>query len=133
EDDEAEVHLAALDEGEQLAIVRRLDERHVDLRPLRAEIPQQGGEDARADALVRPDPQRAGVAGAERAQVGLGRPQPGSDPLRMSQQELAGLCQRDRTRPAGPVDDALADDALERRDLLADRGLRVAEPRRGTT
>ena len=30
-------------------------------------------------------------------------------------------------RPAGPLDEPLADDPLERRDLLADRRLRVAE------
>ena len=46
----------------------------------------------------------------------------------MTEEQLAGFGQRDRPRPAGPLDELLADDPLERRDLLADRGLRVAEP-----
>ena len=36
-----------------------------------------------------------------------------------------------RRGPPGPLDEPLADHALERLDLLADRGLRVSEPLRG--
>jgi hypothetical protein len=43
------------------------------------------------------------------------------------EQELAGLRQGHASRPARPLDKALVDDALEGLDLLADRGLRVAE------
>ena len=50
----------------------------------------------------------------------------------MAQKQLARLGQRDRLRPPGPLDEALPDDPLEGRDLLADRGLGVAEARRGT-
>ena len=46
----------------------------------------------------------------------------------MPQQQRAGLCERHGAGAAGALDELLADDALERRDLLADRGLRVAEP-----
>jgi hypothetical protein len=41
------------------------------------------------------------------------------------------LGHRDRARAARALDQPLADDALERRDLLRDRRLRVAEPGRG--
>ena len=85
------------------------------------------GEDARADGLVRADAQRPGVAGGERLEVGLGRLQARRDALRVAEQQPAGLGQRDRPRPARAVDQALADDALEGGDLLADRRLRVAE------
>jgi hypothetical protein len=46
----------------------------------------------------------------------------------VAEQELARLGQRDGAWPAGPVDQRLADDPLEHRDLLADRRLRVAQP-----
>ena len=39
-----------------------------------------------------------------------------------------GLGQRDRPRAAGALDEPQPDDALERRDLLRDGRLRVAEP-----
>ena len=131
EDDEAEVDLTALDQAEELAVVGRLDERHVDLRPLRrGSDAKQRREDARADALVRADPQRAGVAGAEGAQVGLGGTEAGRDPVGMREQELPASVSEIGLRAARPLDEALADDALEHCDLLADRRLRVAEPLR---
>ena len=49
----------------------------------------------------------------------------------MAEQQAAGLGHRDGPRPAGTLDELLADDPLERRDLLADRRLRVAEAARG--
>jgi hypothetical protein len=45
----------------------------------------------------------------------------------VAEQELAGVRERDGTRAAGALDEALADDALERRDLLTDGRLRVPE------
>ena len=45
----------------------------------------------------------------------------------MPEQQLAGLGQRHGARAARPLDQLLADGALERGDLLADRRLRVAE------
>ena len=45
----------------------------------------------------------------------------------VAQQQLAGLGQRDGPRAAGPLDQPVADGALQRRDLLRHRALRVAE------
>ena len=45
----------------------------------------------------------------------------------MAEQQPPGLGQRHRARPARTLDEPDADGALERRDLLADGGLRVAE------
>jgi hypothetical protein len=47
--------------------------------------------------------------------------------VRVLHHDLAGACEAHRLRAAGALDQALADDTLERRDLLADRGLRVPE------
>ena len=68
---EADVDLATLDELEQLAVVGRLDEPDVHLRPFGAEVAEERGEDARADGLVRADAERPGVAVTERSR---GRP-----------------------------------------------------------
>ena len=46
----------------------------------------------------------------------------------MPQHDLARLGQRDRPRPARPLDELETDRALERGDLLRDGRLRVAEP-----
>src|SRR5581483_5056616 len=107
---------------EQLAVVARLDQGHVDLRPVRAEAAQERGDDARADALVRPDAERAGVTGPERAQVRLRGAEPRGDRARVRE--------RDRARATGTIHEPLADDPFEDGDLLADRRLRVAEPPR---
>jgi hypothetical protein len=45
----------------------------------------------------------------------------------VAQEQLAGLGERDRTRPARAFDELLSDDLLEGCDLLADGRLRVAE------
>jgi hypothetical protein len=47
----------------------------------------------------------------------------------MAQQDATGLGQRHRARPAGALEQALADRALERRNLLGNRGLRVSKAR----
>ena len=92
------------------------------------EAAHHAGEDARADRLVRADAQRPGLTGAERRDVRARGVEPRDDRLGVAQKELAGLGQRDGARAAGPLDERLADDLLERRDLLADGRLRVAEP-----
>ena len=98
--------------------------------PQRDEPPHQVRQDARADALVGADPQRARVAGRERLQVGPGRLHAGHDPLGVAQEHLAGLGQRHPPRPPGAVDEPLPHRPLERPDLLGDRRLRVPEARR---
>ena len=63
----------------------------------------------------------------ERRHVRLGGVQARDDRLRVAEQERARLGEGDRPRATGSLEQALADDPLERLDLLADRGLRVAE------
>ncbi len=92
------------------------------------ELAQEAREDACPHALVRADPQSAGCALCEGGEVGLGRLQPGDDARPRAGGAGAGRRERDRARPAGALDEALPDDALERGDLLADRRLRVSEP-----
>ena len=75
-----------------------------------------------------PTLQRPDLARLERVQVCLRGLQPRDDRDGVAQEQLARLGQGDRPRPARPLDELLADDPLERRDLLADRGLGVAEP-----
>jgi hypothetical protein len=65
---------------------------------------------------------------SDRVEVGRGRLDPGEDRVGVREQHLAGVGQLDRTGPAGADDELLSDDALERRDLLADRRLHVTEP-----
>ena len=59
--------------------------------------------------------------------VGLGREESRLDRLCVAEQDLTGLGQRDRARAARALDQPQPDDPLERRDLLRDRRLRVAE------
>ena len=54
------------------------------------------------------------------------------DRLGVAEEELAGLCHRDRARAARALHEPLPDDALECRDLLAHRRLGVAELGGGT-
>ena len=124
---EGEVEVAALDEAHELLVGVHLRDPELDARPRRAEAAHQRRQDALADGLVRPDPERPGLARGQRGEVRLGRLEPGDDRLRVAEQELAGLGERYRPRPAGTVEEALPDDPLEGRDLLADRRLRVAE------
>ncbi len=124
---EREVELAPLDEAEEVGDVRLLVHLHVDARPLLAKPPQERGEDARADALVDPDPKWAGGTLGQRGHVGLCRVELRDDGVRVPEQELPGLGERHGPRAAWPVEEPLPDDALEVGDLLAHRRLRVAE------
>ena len=65
-------------------------------------------------------------------QVGLGGAEAVEDPLRMTQHERARLGRTDRRPARAPLQQRHPDDPLERRHLLAQRGLRIAELRRGT-
>ena len=124
---EGEVELAALDELEQAAVVGRLGQLDGHVRPGVRELAQQAWEHARAHALVGADVQRPRRALGERGHVGLGRLQAGDDACCVAEEELAGLGEGDPARPAGPLDELLPDDALERLDLLAHGRLGVAE------
>ncbi len=116
-----------LEQPEQVGGVCLLAHVHVDARPLLAKASQQRGEDARADALVDADAQRPGRAFGERGHVGLCGIELRDDRVGVAEQEAARVGEVDAARAARAVDEALADDALELGDLLADRGLRVAE------
>ena len=67
----------------------------------------------------------------EEEAVRLGRPDTRPDLSRVTEQQLAGVGQGNRATAGRSLDQPGADDALERGDLLADRGLRVAELVRG--
>ncbi len=124
---EGEVELAALDQVGKDVVRVRLAKLDVDLRPCAGEPPHHLREDLRPDALEDPHAERAGLACGEGREIGLGGLQARDDHACVAQQQLPGLGQRDRSRPPGPLDELLADDALERCDLLADRRLRVPE------
>ena len=88
-------------------------------------------EDSRAGTLEAPDAERSDRARGEGVHVRLRGGDPGPDRVRVPEQHLAGLGQRHRLLASRPLDELLADDPLERGDLLADGGLRVAERGRG--
>ena len=108
-------------------LVAQLD---VDVGPRGAEEGERRWQQPGAGRLERADPQHAGVAGSHRIEVGLRRSESGDDVAGVVEQDLACFGQRHRTRPARPIDEAMTDGFLERRDLLRDRTLRVAEARR---
>ena len=78
----------------------------------------------RAPTLWNADAQSPGVAGLERRHVRLGSQESSLDRVCMPEEYSAGLGERDRSRPAGSLDEAEPDDALEGGDLLRYRRLR---------
>jgi hypothetical protein len=125
---EREVDVAGLDEQLELVVEDAVDELDVHLRPRVLEAADDGREDPRADALVAGDAQGPRFALREGGEVGLGGLHARDDRVGVAQQQLPGLRQRHRPRPARPLDEPFADGPLESLDLLANRGLRVAEP-----
>ena len=128
EHDEGQVELSALDELEQVPVVRSLGELDGDVRPRVGELAQEEREDAGAHALERPDAKRSGRALGEGGEVCLGGLKPRHDPRGMAEEQLARFREGDAARASGPFHESLADDPLERLDLLADGGLGVSEP-----
>ena len=128
-----EIEVTALDRAVEIRVGRRLGEPELDPGPVGEEPPHHLGQHACPDALVGADAERAGLAGAQRRHVCPRRLEPRHDRLRVTQEQRAGLGHRDGTRATGPLDELLVDDPLERRDLLADGGLRVAELGGGAT
>ena len=119
--DEREVELATLDEVGEDAVGVGLAELDLDGRPGAREPAHHLRQDLGADALEDADVERTGLAGRERAEIGLGRLQPRDDRPRVAEEQPSRLGERNRARAARPLDQPLADDPLERRDLLADR------------
>ena len=108
---EGEVELAALDPPQQVGDVGLLLHADLDARPLALEAAEEAGEDARADALVDADAERAGGALGERGHVRLGGVELRDDRVGVPEEQPSGLGQVDAPRPAGAVDEALADRA----------------------
>ena len=74
------------------------------------------------------DSERIQDAGVERLQVSLGGRQASTDGTSVRHDDLSGARQTNRLRAAGLLDQSLPDHFFERRDLLADRRLRVPQP-----
>ena len=91
------------------------------------EAPHQRTGHEAAEALEDPDAHHTCVPLAERVHLTLRHAKPREDPARLFEHDLAGGRGRHALEPLRPDDEPLADDPLERRDLLADRRLRVAE------
>ena len=126
-DHEGEVELAALEQRVQLLVVAGLDQPHLDVRPALDVAPHRARQQAHADALEGADAQRAGLAVGERAEIGLGRPHRRRGTACVAEKPLPGVGRRHRAPPARPLEQLQPGGPLERRDLLADRRLGVAE------
>ena len=124
---ERQVGLTTADQALDVGDDRLVAQLHVDVGPSRAEEGERRWQQPGAGGLKRADPQHAGVACGHRVEVGLGRSQSGDDVAGVVEQDLAGLRERHRSRTARAFDEAMTDGFLERRDLLRDRALRVAE------
>jgi hypothetical protein len=72
---------------------------------------------------------RGRPAELERAEIDVRALDETEDGVGVPEQHFTGVGERDGAPPFRPVDQAVADPPLEDRDLLADRGLREAEPR----
>ena len=84
-------------------------------------------QQAVARRLKCADPQDAGVSGSHRVEVGLRRGEAGDDVAGVIEQHLARLRQRHRAGSARPVHQPMSDGLFERRDLLRDGALRIAQ------
>ena len=130
-DHEGEVELAALEQRVQLLVVAGLDQPHLDVRPTLDVAPHRARQQAHADALERADAQRARLAVGERPEIGLRRPHRRRGPARVPEEPLPGVGRRHGAPAARPLEQLEPGGPLERRDLLADRRLGVAELRAG--
>ena len=124
---EREVEAPALDQGEQLVLVGRLLQPHLEARPQLHEAAHGVGHDADRHALERAHAQRPRRALGERREVGLGGLQLRGEAHGVAQHALAGVGGHDRPPAAGALEQAHAGRPLQRRDLQAHRRLRVAE------
>ena len=128
---EREVEAPALDQRQQLVLVGRLLQPHLDAGPQLHEAAHGIGHDADRDALERAHAQRPGRALGERGEIGLGRLQLRGQAHGVAQDALARIGGHDGPAAAGALEQAHAGRPLQRRDLHADGRLRVAELLRG--
>ncbi len=124
---EREVEVAALQQRQHLLVVVGLDQLHLHPRPPFDVAPHGLGEQADARALERADAKGSGLALGQRAQVGLGGAHRRRRAARVPEQASARVGRRHRAPATRALEQLQAGRALERRDLLADRRLRVAE------
>ena len=108
-------------------------QRELDLTRLGPELLEDQRQDRGGDALVGADADGPADVLARRASRGRSRAadRRRHDRLRVAEQQLAGARQRDGPRASGSVEQPMAHVALERRDLLGDGRLGVAELERG--
>ena len=124
---EAEVEGPASHLVEGGEIGRRLDELDLDVGPLRPEAREDPGNEARRRALKGTDAERPGVAPREALEIGAGPCESRCEPLHVLEEALPGFGEARFGPTRRPLDEPLADDALECGHLLAHRGLRVAQ------
>ena len=125
--DERKVDLAAHEQPTQLPVLR-LDEPHLDRGPPLDVETHDRGNHPHADALERRDAKRPGLSLGECMQIGLGSAHRRNGSRSVPEQALARFGRRHRAPPAGAFEELQFRGALEHRDLLADRRLRVPEP-----
>ena len=112
---------------EQQRLLELLADLDAHVRPAPPELADHAREDAGPGRLERAHADPARLAGDELVEVGAQGSEAREQAVGVAQHDVAGLGQRDRARAARPLDELEADRALERRDLLGDGRLRIAE------
>ena len=92
-----------------------------------AKLVDDGREDRDGDALEGADVEATGVAAAESVDVVGDRIDSAQDVACVPEHQLAERCELDGPWTTRAVEQGSTDEALEGRDLLAHRGLRVTE------
>ena len=131
--DEGDVDVAGLDGVDQAGGLPRFMQHDLDAGPLRAEGPEEAGQDLGANAWQCPYPQLALFACGERPQVGGGGADAGDDRPSVCQQHLSGRRELHRPPAAWALEERRAHDAFQHADLLAHRRLGVAQLLGGRT
>ena len=128
---EREVEAPALDHRQQLVLVGRLLQAHLDAGAELHEAPHGVRQDADRHALERPDAQGRRSALGECREIGLGRLELRGQARGVAEHALARIRRHDRPPAAGALEQTRSGRALERGDLQAHGRLGVAEPPAG--
>ena len=129
-DDEGDVELAVADLGVEGEVVLGLEEADVEAGELGPQLLDDRRQQHVGHALERADVDPPGLAGPEPLDGVPGGVDAGEDVPGVAEHDLAERGQLDRSGAAGAVEELVADEPLQRRDLLADGGLGVAEAHR---
>ena len=127
QDRERQVELAGVQQLEQRRVGDRLDEVEAEIRAIAEELAQDRRQHQRSGALVDAHAQPSSLPLGVGREIRVSGRQLAEDRPCVAQQDQPRLGRLDAVPAAAAVDEPLADDALERGDLLADRRLRVAE------